>query len=391
MLGAFSLSSPQDRADPSLIASRWRGRGPSGLLFAHRLLRSKLPLEKIDVYESRSDPRDPSKKLGGRAYALGLGVRGRSSIRSVDEALWSAVKGRGRECERFRLHLTPRVSFKLRDREEGVEPSVLIYQTDLCGALLDELDARGTDAGVDVEVRFDASVDRVDLSSSTISVKKDAGQVRKEAPYDLVVGCDGANSIMRDALRTYSPPSTFSFVQRKLLPGCFKVARTEAMPPLLDPESVALLLPEEKKSGITALVEPTVGGGACVLFAGRLSGDDVEATSRVSDNKGLDEEADLGSILFPPPNAKREGESQADAEAIERLVVEQFPLLEGTPGMEDAARQLLSQRTSVADSVKCNIYSSNADATAAAICGDAAHATGRESHLSQGSTAILLR
>ena len=259
---------------------------------------------------------------------------------------------------------------------------------DLCGALLDELDAwGGTDAaaggGGGVDVRFDASVADVDLSSSTISIETDAGRrVRTEGPYDLVVGCDGANSVVRDALLTHSPPGTFSFVRRKLLPGCFEVARFAAMPPLLDPEGVAFLLPRERAAGITAFMEPTVGGGACVLFAGRLPGDaDAAATSMTDgDDGGLDDGANLGSVLFPSPDATREGgASRADAEALGRLVADQFPLLEGTPGMDDAARRLLSQRTGVADAVRCNTYGSGAAcATATAICGDAAHATGGE-------------
>ena len=96
------------------------------------------------MFESRADPRDLQKQQGSRAYALGLGIRGRSAIRTVDEELWAAVKMRGFECEQFRLHLSQKLNVKLRDREEGVEPSVLIYQTDLCSGLLDELEIRSS-------------------------------------------------------------------------------------------------------------------------------------------------------------------------------------------------------------------------------------------------------
>lgn len=374
------------------------GAGPSGLLLAHRLLQSKLPLAKIDIYESRSDPRDLTKTSVGRAYALGLGVRGRSAIRSVDEQLWSAIKKRGYECERFRLHFNSKFNVKLRDREEGVEPSVLIYQTDLCGALLDELDGRsgGGGGGANVfEVHFNSNIARVDLASSMISVKSDdieddTTNNCERGPYDLIVGCDGANSIVRNALQTYSPPSTFSYTQRKLLPGCFKVARAEKMPPLMDPESVGLLLPESKSLGITAFVEPTVEGGAGVLFAGKLSNNTEEGTTSSSADGDDGEEVDnLGSILFPPPDSKEGSRPPlSDLETIKKLITDQFPLLEGTPGMEDMVQQLLSQRTSVADSVKCNIYSSNSDSTATAICGDAAHATGGVS--GQGCNSALV-
>eukprot|EP00579_Thalassiosira_antarctica_P011828 CAMPEP_0201922054 /NCGR_PEP_ID=MMETSP0903-20130614/10208_1 /ASSEMBLY_ACC=CAM_ASM_000552 /TAXON_ID=420261 /ORGANISM="Thalassiosira antarctica, Strain CCMP982" /LENGTH=637 /DNA_ID=CAMNT_0048459127 /DNA_START=13 /DNA_END=1926 /DNA_ORIENTATION=+ len=387
--GTALCSSPDNnQADPAWgLSVGIVGAGPSGLLLAHSLVQSQLPIDKIDVYESRSDPRDIQKqKLAGRAYALGLGVRGRTAIRSVDETLWSAVKKRGSECERFRLHLTSKFNVKLRDREDGVEPSVLIYQTDLCAALLDELDRRANANSESlaniVTFHFDSNITHVDLASSAISVKEGNEDTQK-GPYDLIVGTDGANSIVRHAIQTYSPPDTFSFTQRRLLPGCFKVARIEKMPPLLDPDSVGLILPETKSLGITTFVEPTVEGGACILFAGRLpSSDEASAT----DTDG--EEMDLGSILFPHPDSKEESGSQSDIETIKKLIVDQFPLLEGTSGMEDMVQQLLFQRTSVADSIKCNIYNSNSDVTATAICGDAAHATGGVS--GQGCNSALM-
>jgi kynurenine 3-monooxygenase len=54
---------------------------------------------KVTLLEGRSDPR--SKETEQRAYALGLGIRGRTAIRKVDEAMWQAVKEHGYESERF--------------------------------------------------------------------------------------------------------------------------------------------------------------------------------------------------------------------------------------------------------------------------------------------------
>lgn len=336
------------------------GAGPSGLLLAHRLISSSFPVSTIDIYESRSDPRKASN-LDGRAYALGLGIRGRTAIKSVDEKLWQSVKSRGFECDRFRLHINDKLNIKLRDTEAGVEPSVLIYQTDLCGALLEELDERSETISVDLNVHFDKDVSHVNLTSSQIVV----GDNPVNKIYDLVIGSDGANSVVRAAVETYSPP--FTATQRKL-PGFFKVARVDKMPPKLDPTSVALILP--KKGAVTAFVEPTVGGGGCILFAGRS----IKAPA-------VGEEIDIGSALF--------GDNiSVTADQVEAMVTETYPLLEDTPGLSEAVKTLISQRNGVADSVKCNIYHSKLSTTPTAIIGDAAHATGGVS--GQGCNSALL-
>mmetsp|Transcript_24549 Transcript_24549/g.50772 ORF Transcript_24549/g.50772 Transcript_24549/m.50772 type:complete len:595 (-) Transcript_24549:381-2165(-) len=404
----FLSTQPVVESNTTPIDPQWNlkiaiaGAGPSGLVLAHRLLQqssaSSLPISAIDIYESRADPRaklTSSLSLGGRAYALGLGIRGRSAIRTVDEELWGAVKARGFECERFRLHLTKSFNIKLRDDDdqknkiggEGIEPSVLIYQTDLCGALLDELERRD-DQGK-VNLHFNSNITHVDLLDSTITLQESAADNRnnnsqpdrKSGPYDLIVGCDGANSVVRTALQTYSPPNTFASTQRKLYPGCFKVARVEKMPPLMDPASVALILPEKKSLGVTAFVEPVVGGGGCILFAGKLPEESKPSSSSNEGNQKDDdsetEEINLATVLFSDCR-DFDVENSSDVSRVEQLMIEQFPLLEGTPGLENAVKQLLSQRSSVASSVKCNTYSSAPieGMTPAALCGDAAHATG---------------
>jgi kynurenine 3-monooxygenase len=249
-----------------------------------------------------------------------------------------------------------------------VEPSVLIYQTDLCGALLEELDRRNNDTPsfTAVDIRFDANVTHVNLTSSQITIDDRI----HDTVYDLVIGCDGANSIVRNALQTYSPP--FRATQRKL-PGYFKVARVPVMPPKMDPRSVGLVLPRSMKAGVTAFVEPTVGGGGCILFAGRLAG----SSSSNDDEK----EIDLGTALFG-------NDPCVDVARVEAMILDQFPLLEGTPGLNAAVQTLLSQRNGIADSVKCNIYHSRSDITPTVICGDAAHATGGVS--GQGCNSALI-
>jgi kynurenine 3-monooxygenase len=113
------------------------GAGPAGLLAAHHLLLKGQPgAFDVTVAERRADPRE-SKQASKRSYSLGLGVRGRSSIKDVSASLWELVKTRGVECERFSLHLGRRV-LQIRQTSPQLisEPSVLINRADLCAALL---------------------------------------------------------------------------------------------------------------------------------------------------------------------------------------------------------------------------------------------------------------
>ena len=161
-----------------------------------------------------------------------------------------------------------------------------------------------------------------------------------EKTFDLIVGCDGVNSVVRTAMDAAFPDFTF---QKMALVGNFKVCRLAANPPKLDPTSVALLFPSKGTTTTTAFVEPTVNGSSCILFAGR----------------------DKDRIMEPSCSPYNRTE-------MVKAIVEYFPLLEGCD-LNELARQLETQSPSTASSVKSNIYHYG---SIVALCGDAAHATG---------------
>lgn len=302
------------------------GGGPSGLLLAHKLLAGGA---KISLFESRSRPREISKET--RAYALGIGMRGRTAIQSVDKSLWNALRGVGFPSERFDLHVGP-LRIRLRDRSDsqtdGLEPSLLLYQTDLCRVLVEELEKRWESPRL--SLRYDTKVTQIDLKGQTLTTSDNFNQM-----FDLVVGCDGVNSIVRQTIDDHWP--TFE-TSTEVLRGNFKVFQLPIMPPKLDPTAVALLLP--KSGSCTAFVEPTADQGCCVLLAGSITEDNLL--------------------------------SLADTTQLADEISKRFPLLQGVP-LDNAAAQLANTKSSTAASVTCNVYHYS---SVAALVGDAAHATG---------------
>jgi kynurenine 3-monooxygenase len=258
--------------------------------------------------------------------------------------LWQSIRSRGFESERFNLYVAG-LKINLRDADADandvsrVEPSVLLYQTDLCAALLDQCDTRPWKDRL--HVKFQQTITNCDFAKKTVSCKSTSGNTATTTtttthkPFDLIVGCDGVNSVVRTAMDATFPDFQF---EKKALPGNFKVCRLNAGPPKLDPTSVALLLPS--KGTTTAFVEPTINGSSCILFAGR----------------------DKDPIMEPSSNR---------TETVQ-TIVQCFPLLEGCD-LNELARQLETQSLSTASSIKSNIYHYG---SIVALCGDAAHATG---------------
>ena len=358
------------------------GSGPSGLLLSHLLLgpggNGSGEQHRIELFDGRSDPR--SNRLEGRAYALGIGMRGRTAIRSAGPGLWEAVKARGYESERFRVHIgvSPRrdVVIPLRsdskepkDSPAYVEPSVLLYQSELCAALLTKLE-EDPDKSRNLSISFDTRVVGCDLERMTIrtAVRSPSGVddgdiVESESgPFDLIVGCDGVNSVVRASIDGAFPEFETT---REKIPGFTKVVRLDAPvgkptsetneKPVYDPKSVCILLP----SG--AFIEPTGDDGSCcVLFSGRAGTGPDDGSSSPPGETG----SGLPVYLTERNNAT----------AVVEALRERFPRWR-EDALPEIADQLMKQDLdgNSAYSVTCNTYHYR---NRAVLLGDAAHATG---------------
>jgi 2-polyprenyl-6-methoxyphenol hydroxylase-like FAD-dependent oxidoreductase len=214
-----------------------------------------------------------------------------------------------------------------------VEPSLLIFQSDLCIALIKELERR---FGNKLQLNFESRVVSCDLNRKTISVEKKGAASIAVEEYDLLVGSDGVHSVIRSAIKDACPKFT---VKKEALPGEFKVARLKAKPPKVDPDAVSLMLP---KQGVTAGVIPTINGDCSILFASlQAKENDILTPSRIDDK-----------------------------EAVTETLLQSYPRLNGTD-MDDIAEQLVTQKPGIAYSVVCDAYHYG---DAVALVGDAAHA-----------------
>eukprot|EP00535_Pseudo-nitzschia_heimii_P006776 CAMPEP_0197184644 /NCGR_PEP_ID=MMETSP1423-20130617/10262_1 /TAXON_ID=476441 /ORGANISM="Pseudo-nitzschia heimii, Strain UNC1101" /LENGTH=562 /DNA_ID=CAMNT_0042635515 /DNA_START=66 /DNA_END=1754 /DNA_ORIENTATION=- len=340
------------------------GSGPSGLLLSNLLLGSDKESHQITLFDGRSDPR--TNQLDGRAYALGIGMRGRTAIQSADPAIWEAVKARGFESSRFNVHIGVSSEKDLvvplrsdskvpRDSPNYVEPSVLLYQSELCASLLTELEEDPNKKN-NLSFNFNARVVDCDLDTMKIrtATKSTDESITEDefGPFDLIVGCDGVNSVVRASIDGAFPEFDTT---REKIPGFTKVVRLDAPvgapsddgQDVYDPKSVCILLP----SG--AFIEP-VGddGSCCILFSGRGGGPDQADTSG------------LPAYLKETSNAT----------AVEEALRDRFPRWrdDALPGI---AEQLMAQdlASNSAYSVTCNTYHYR---NKAVLLGDAAHATG---------------
>ena len=68
------------------------GAGPSGLLFASKVLSSSLEVTEIDIYDSRGDPREAHNEFYHRSFAIGCNPRIWAVIDAYDPQLTAHLK-----------------------------------------------------------------------------------------------------------------------------------------------------------------------------------------------------------------------------------------------------------------------------------------------------------
>ena len=185
MTTATSASSAGQRQRQATIV----GAGLAGALMATLLAQRGW---KVDVYESRGDPRVHGF-AGGRSINLALAERGLHALRAADadrDVLAQAVMMRGRMVHP--LEGTPQLQRYGRDDSEVIWS---VSRGELNITLINAAEAAG--AGL----HFDRRLEAVDFAARRAFYRGD-GELHRVG-FDTLIGCDGAGSTLRAQMQQH--------------------------------------------------------------------------------------------------------------------------------------------------------------------------------------------
>jgi 2-polyprenyl-6-methoxyphenol hydroxylase-like FAD-dependent oxidoreductase len=366
------------------------GGGPAGLFTAQALLSRNKDYE-VHIHESKGDPRYAT--MGPRAYSLGLNIRGQSAFKYFEsknrsKGLWSNVLKEGVESDSFFLHIGQQ-KFHIRkptppsvkSDPETPPPTLLIQRNRLCAAMLSYLEYHYASTG-QFRIHFDSKLKDVSLGTRQVILEND-----KIEDYDMLIGADGVNSIVRTAMINWeederrntkvttivqdntNQQNMISSLQgfeteEVILPGQYKVM-VQPTPPTLEPDAVHSMVSKSsgKKNEINSQFSlfsiPAAGNQTCTLISWRHYPQTKPSSDSTTNHM---KNSDIPTFL-------QEGST---IEEIQEAIASTYPQY-GAPS-ETAILQLFNQSPSEARTVRCNRY--HHQFGRALLLGDSAHSTG---------------
>eukprot|EP00568_Trieres_chinensis_P003162 CAMPEP_0183294468 /NCGR_PEP_ID=MMETSP0160_2-20130417/2801_1 /TAXON_ID=2839 ORGANISM="Odontella Sinensis, Strain Grunow 1884" /NCGR_SAMPLE_ID=MMETSP0160_2 /ASSEMBLY_ACC=CAM_ASM_000250 /LENGTH=375 /DNA_ID=CAMNT_0025455803 /DNA_START=110 /DNA_END=1234 /DNA_ORIENTATION=+ len=172
------------------------GAGPAGLLAAHYLLQR--PNNQVEIYEKRGDF-ESSAFQNDRTFPISLQTRGMDAVREIP-GLESALTSFDAEGER-RSTVTAGVCMHRGKSERKISrtANLTVERNHIASVFLRELRKANPAENSSLKICFDSAIEGVDVEGKTLKVtKNDSEDV--VVPYDVLIGCDGAHSKIRQML-----------------------------------------------------------------------------------------------------------------------------------------------------------------------------------------------
>jgi len=246
---------------------------------------------------------------------------------------------------------------------------VLINRADLCAALLEGFDARIEDNEERKPLlKFESRCVSVDSNARLVVLQNEDGS-QESVSYDVLIGADGVNSQVREAMLTAAAGSV-QFAEAPLN-GTLKTIH-QKMPAYLDPVSVHAM------------------GGAIPDQTLQEGGKPKKTSERVGlfwvpeRNSTTGEQEACALINWDAATAPTTLLAATTPEQVQTILNSAFPQLEGGITL-DSAQQFLSQKASVNFVNKLSVY--HHSPSRICVLGDAAHCTGGAS--GQGCNSAL--
>ncbi|MFM2062957.1 MAG: hypothetical protein RLZZ507_2627 [Cyanobacteriota bacterium] len=305
------------------------GAGPSGLLLAHYLLRRDHKYQ-IDIYERRSDPCGISFDKT-RTFPISLGERGMNALRQIP-GLEEAVKAVSLEIKGTVLHQKNGKN-RIINRKK---PLITLDRNHLATVILENLLEKYDSSRINIH--FNCQCTEIDLANKNIKIYQTTStdhQTEFTANYDLLIGADGARSVVREV---FLNTEDFQFEQN-YVPNAYK----------------SIFLPNPDQIPGIDLQKQRVhswrmNGGVSILMLHQIDG-----------NMN-------GVILFP--YAENPIEKLTTAEEVQQFFQDNFPTIgQLMPTLE--AEEFAKKPISRVLTVRCNRYHLG---DSVLLIGDAAHA-----------------
>ncbi len=312
------------------------GAGLSGALMATMLARRG---HRVSVYERRPDPRAVEAE-GGRSINLALSHRGLRALDGVglgESVLATTVPMRGR--------LMHDLSGRTALQPYGTEEHQVIHSVSRAGLNRMLVDA-AADAGADL--CFGARCEDVDFERAEVLFETGEG-VRERADHDLIVGADGAFSVVRGLMQRRPG---FDYQQSYLTHGYKELTLPPTPSGDFAMDSGALHI--WPRGGYMMIALPNADRSyTCTLFMPLLGENSFAALE-----PPMAETAAVGDAASPAP-----------AEAIEGFFRRSFP--DALPLFPDLVEQYRENPVGYLVTVRCSPWVHEGSAV---LIGDAAHA-----------------